>query len=190
MVIPKFQVSESEKTRLCPTSLFLVGFMGAGKTTVGRVLACRLGWNFIDLDDRIEAAEGRRVADIFAAGGEPAFRVAEAQALTRVIVELQQGLEAVVALGGGAFAQPRNTEAIRATRVPVIFLDAPAQELHQRCAPAGASRPLFQDRDAFFRLYRARKSSYLQADFRVDTAGKSVPEVAAEVLALLGVSGS
>lgn len=190
MVTPKSQLSESQNRRVCSTALFLVGFMGAGKTTVGRVVARRLGWNFIDLDDRIEATEGRRVADIFAASGEPAFRAAEAQALTKVIVELRQGFEAVVALGGGAFAQSCNAEAIRATAVPVVFLDAPAQELHKRCAQAGASRPLFQDRDVFFRLYRARKSSYLQADFRVDTAGKSVPEVAAEVLALLGVSGS
>ena len=89
-------------------AVFLVGFMGSGKTSVGRELARRMGWEFVDLDVRIEQREGRSVPEIFQDRGEPGFRIAEAAAL----LELTQSLEraSVVALGGGAFAQPGNRE--------------------------------------------------------------------------------
>jgi shikimate kinase len=170
-----------------PNAIFLVGFMGAGKTTVGRELSRRLGWQFIDLDDRIVASEGRAIADIFSECGEQAFRRAESRALAVVISELQDGLNAVVALGGGAFVQAENADAIRTTRIPVVFLEAPVEELRSRCAPKGATRPLYQDSETFSRLYHARKSSYMQAEFRVNTTAKSIEAVAVEVIMLLGL---
>lgn len=187
--------SESQDTlrsnrRWPQNALFLVGFMGAGKTTVGQELARQLEWDFVDLDDRIVAAEGRSIAEVFAESGEPAFRKAESLALADVLAELRNGGRLIVALGGGAFVQPNNADAIRATGVPVVFLDAPVEELRRRCAPGGALRPLFQDQAAFSRLYDERKGSYLQADFCVNTAGRSVAAVVVEVLTLLGVRNS
>src|SRR5438045_8658642 len=90
----------------------LVGFMGAGKTTVGRELARRLRWEFIDLDDVIVAAEGRSVGAIFRDSGEPAFRRAEAAALREVLRAPASG-GLVLALGGGAYVQPRNAALLR-----------------------------------------------------------------------------
>lgn len=178
------------RPRSCANAVFLVGFMGAGKTTVGRELAGRLRWSFIDLDDRVEAAQGCSVAELFAKAGEKVFREAEAKALAEVLSELGSGLKAIVALGGGAFVQPGNANLIRATGVPVVFLDAPVEELRRRCAPKGASRPLFQDDAAFAKLYTDRRSSYMRADIRVNTGAKSVSAVALEILTFLGVSDS
>ena len=83
------------------TTVFLVGFMGAGKSSVGRVLGQRLNWIFEDLDDRIEQREHRRVAEIFRDSGEPAFRHTETLALQQVIEQLRGGVPRIIALGGG-----------------------------------------------------------------------------------------
>src|SRR5205823_12787324 len=95
-------------TRAEVWAIFLVGFMGAGKTTVGKALAERLGWRFIDLDDAIEAHEGRKIAEIFRASGENEFRRAEAEALCSRIEQLDSRNPTVMALGGGAYGQEPN----------------------------------------------------------------------------------
>src|SRR5437588_8953546 len=92
---------------LSVNAVFLVGFMGAGKTSVGRALGQRLNWAFEDLDDRIECSEHRTVAEIFRDSGEPAFRNAEHAALQAVLNELH-GESRIIALGGGAYAQSKN----------------------------------------------------------------------------------
>lgn len=161
--------------------------MGAGKTSVGQRLAHDLDWRFIDLDDRIVAAEGRSVPEIFRGDGEAAFRAKETLALQRLIGEL--GTQpTVIALGGGAFAQPANVDLIRETELPVIFLDAPVEELMDRCRPQSGQRPLFQDENQFRQLYEERRSAYMKADLCVDTCGRSVSEVASEVASLLGLA--
>jgi shikimate kinase len=170
-----------------PGACFLVGFMGAGKTSVGQRLAHDLGWRFIDLDDRIVAVEGRSVPEIFRADGEAAFRAQETAALQKLIAEL--GLQAtVIALGGGAFAQPANVALIRGTSIPVVFLDATVEELMNRCRPQSGQRPLFQDENQFRQLYEQRRSAYMKADLCVDTCGRNVSEVASEVASLLGLA--
>src|SRR5271169_2079149 len=108
-------------------AVFLVGFMGSGKNTVGQELARRLSWDFVDLDARIEAREGQTIPEIFRVHGEPAFRSAETNALRDLARSLAR--DSVVALGGGAFVQETNRELLRAWRS--VFLDAPVSELWQ-----------------------------------------------------------
>src|SRR6204780_3153648 len=102
-------------------AVFLVGFMGSGKNTVGQELARRLAWDFVDLDARIEARERETIPDIFRLHGEPAFRSAETNALRDLTNSFAR--DSVVALGGGAFVQEANRELLRPW--PSVFLDAP-----------------------------------------------------------------
>jgi len=164
----------------------LVGFMGAGKTSVGRLLAQRLGWRFSDLDEAIEAREGYCIADIFSRAGESGFRRAEQAALAELLTEAN-GRPLVLALGGGAFVQAANARAVRQAGLPAVFLDAPVEELRSRCAPEGAQRPLFQDEDRFRQLYELRRPDYLRADIRIETTGLTVEQVAAEIARCLGL---
>ena len=164
-----------------PELIVLIGFMGAGKSSVGRLLARRLGFAFVDLDRWIERREKRKISQIFAEDGEAAFRSLETASLTTVLAE-RQG-PTVLALGGGAWVQPANTTMLKAHGAQVVFLDAHPDELRERCAMKGSTRPLFKDEEQFRRLYEARKSSYLQADMRVDTGGRSVVAVAHELAA-------
>jgi shikimate kinase len=167
--------------------VFLVGFMGAGKTTTGRLLAGKLGWSFLDLDDMIEEREGRKVPVIFAESGEAAFREAESAALEALLDGLESRAPLVVALGGGAFTQPRNAAALMASGAPVVFLDASVEELRRRCAPHGDTRPLFRDEQRFRTLYEERRAAYLGAGIQVDTSGKSAEQVADELIERLAL---
>lgn len=159
-----------------PSPLVLVGFMGCGKSTVGRVLAQRLGWHFCDLDQRIESAAGSSIPDIFRLRGEPAYRELEHAELLHALGE---GLDrrTVLALGGGTFAQPQNLEPIRAAGGCTLFLEVPIEELMLRCA-AMANRPLFRDEASFRALYAHRLSFYRQA--QVTVAGDAAPQVVAD----------
>lgn len=161
--------------------------MGAGKTSVGQALALALNWSFVDLDDRIVAADGRRVPEIFREDGESAFRAKETAALQRLIAELGSSAT-VIALGGGAFTQASNTALIRDSKIPVVFLDAPVEELMNRCRQQEGQRPLFQDKNQFRQLYEQRRSAYMKADLCVGTYGRSVSEVASEVASILGLA--
>ena len=159
-------------------AVFLVGFMASGKTTVGRELARRLGWNFVDLDARIETREGQTVPGIFQERGEPGFRLAESSALYELLTEsLPTGR--VVALGGGAFVQERNRELLR--QWPTVFLEAPASELWQRSLTDGVERPLRRDKEQFANLYAERLPFYRQASLVVETTGKSVVSICVEI---------
>jgi shikimate kinase len=165
--------------------------MGAGKSSVGRALGQRLNWLFEDLDDRIERREGRTVAEIFRDAGESEFRRAEHAALEHVLEELRGGGSRIVALGGGAFVQKANAELLQAAGVPTVFLDAPVDELWQRCRKqaneAGAERPLLGSRDRFGELHATRRRAYLKASLKIETGGRTVDEIAAEVADVLGL---
>lgn len=169
--------------------------MGAGKSTVGRALAKRLHWLFEDLDDRIERREARTVPKIFRTAGEPEFRRAEREALVEILEELRGGGSArIVALGGGAFVQPANAALLKAAGVPIMFLDAPVDELWQRCqrqaTTQGAERPLLSSMERFCDLYRTRRKGYLQASRKIETGGRTVEAVAEEIaVALLAKRG-
>jgi shikimate kinase len=166
--------------------------MGAGKTSVGRVLAEQLNWAFEDLDERIERREHRTVPEIFRDCGESEFRRAEHAALEEVMGELEAGAAKVVALGGGAFVQQENATLLKTARVPTVFLDAPVEELWHRCSEQaghrGAERPLLRSIDDFRELYETRRKSYLQAALRVETQSRSLDQIASEIADRLGLT--
>jgi shikimate kinase len=159
--------------------IVLIGFMGAGKSSVGRLLARKLRFTFVDLDKWIERRERRKISQIFEDEGEAAFRSLETAALTTVLAEHEGPM--VVALGGGAWVQSVNTAMLKAKDAFAVFLDADPDELRERCAKKGSMRPLFKDEEQFRELYAKRKSSYMQADLHVDTGGRSVVAVAHEL---------
>ncbi|HEV8048944.1 MAG TPA: shikimate kinase [Terriglobales bacterium] len=167
-------------------SIFLVGFMGAGKTTVGRALSRRLGLPFEDLDERIQQREGKTIERIFRESGEAGFRKAETAALREVLADFRLST-GVVALGGGAFVQPENAALIEQVKAHSIFLDAPVDELLRRCDGENKERPLRQDAKQFRELYEKRRLSYMKAAIRIDTDGKDVDAIAAEVACSLGL---
>ncbi|HEY6939694.1 MAG TPA: shikimate kinase [Terriglobales bacterium] len=163
-------------------SVFLAGFMGAGKTSVGEALAAHLGCQFIDLDGRIEARQGRKISDIFRDSGESEFRRLESEELQRVVAEVE-GRASVVALGGGTFVHPANAHSLRNCGY-TVFLDAPVELLWQRAREQGA-RPLAVSENHFRQLYAARRSRYMEADCCVQTGGRPLAEVVAEIAARL-----
>ena len=167
-------------------TVFLVGFMGAGKSSVGLALSRTLGWPFEDLDERIEAREHRSIEQIFQQSGEPAFRRIEHAALRSLILELGASPR-VVAVGGGVFAQANNAALLEKAGFPVVFLDAPVEELFRRCQEQQLKRPLRRDLEEFRRLYEARRPYYLKAAVRIETGGKDVAKVAAEAIKSLGL---
>src|SRR5713226_8161323 len=115
--------------------VYVVGFMGAGKSTVGRHLARRLGWMFFDLDDEIEAAEKATVAEIFSTRGEPEFRRIESEILLQHVRWIERGRPAVLALGGGAFTLDGNRELLAGNGV-TVWLDCPLEIVQHRVGQA------------------------------------------------------
>jgi shikimate kinase len=166
-------------------AILLVGFMGAGKSSVGRALARKLGWKFEDLDDRVERREGRSVGAIFRDSGEAEFRRAEHGALQELLDEARTGEGSVLALGGGAFVEERNAELIVAKGVSTVFLDADVMELWRRCRQQaegeGMERPMLGDLEQFQHLYRRRLPHYRKARLRQETSGMAVEEIAEEL---------
>jgi shikimate kinase len=161
----------------------LTGFMGSGKTTVGRLLARQLGWPFFDLDSQIEERSRLTIPQIFERLGEPAFRDMEYEMLARDLGQAsEQKRSLVIALGGGTIAQPRSQVLLRENRCVLIWLDCPIEELLARCATI-SNRPLFRDEASFRALYEQRKPWYQQADYRVASTGEP-RGVVAQLLAL------
>jgi len=159
-------------------TLWLVGMMGAGKTSVGPLVAARLGMAFVDLDEVVAAAAGRSVAEIFAVEGETGFRRREAAALVETA-----GSAAVVACGGGVVLAPENVALLRRTGL-VVWLEASAEALEERVGH-GEGRPLLagEGRPSLRTLLAAREAAYRGAAHRqVATGGRRPEEVAEEVV--------
>lgn len=171
-------------------AIFLVGFMGAGKTTIGLATAKRLGWRFVDLDDEVEGQAGRSIAEIFRQDGEAEFRRLEIATLKRLSSSDDWHEGTVVALGGGAFVQAEIRAVIRSIGQPSVFLDAPVNELLARCRKSTVERPLAKDEEQFRQLYAKRRDVYAKADIQVSTAHRSqskiVKELVNEVMSLAG----
>jgi len=151
--------------------IVLVGLMGAGKTTVGRRLARRLGWPFRDADHAVEQAAGRTVAEIFEDFGETAFRDGERKVIARLIEEEPR---MVLALGGGAFVDP-DTRALVKARALSIWLKADLDTLMGRVSRRD-TRPLLKADDpraVMAELMRAREPLYAQADLSIDSDAES-----------------
>lgn len=150
--------------------IFLTGFMGSGKSTVGRRLADRLGLAFIDLDEHISSGSGRTISEIFSCAGEKAFRIMETQAL---LMESAQGKPAVVATGGGLPVNPLNRAIMKACG-HIVYLRASYETIQSRI-PADPGRPLWND-DARG-LLEERTPAYEDADITVHTDSLNVQEV-------------
>jgi shikimate kinase len=159
--------------------LYLVGFMGAGKTSVARTLGRRMGWRMEDVDHLIEAREHQRVADIFNRKGEPYFRSVE----RGILQELLPQRHVIVATGGGTFVDAENRAAMLADGA-VAWLDVPLERVIER-VPADGRRPLASDREQMEQLYARRQAAYAQAHVRID-ASRPVPEIAERILEWIG----
>jgi shikimate kinase len=168
--------------------IFLIGFMASGKTTVGRLLAERLDWNFVDLDKVIEDEAGMTVPEIFAAEGEEGFRKRETEALREVAKRRQ----AVVATGGGAPCREENIEAMLAAG-RVFWLDVSPEEAVRR-AGKGSGRPLLDGAadpvEAARKLLDSRRRYYKRAHAGVATMDLSPSEIVNEILHVSMVIGA
>ncbi|HEX4276382.1 MAG TPA: shikimate kinase [Bryobacteraceae bacterium] len=163
--------------------VYLAGFMGSGKTTVARILADRLGWDFIDLDSEIEAVERTTIAQIFEIRGEMEFRRIETEMLRGVMRRIERGMPAVIALGGGSFVQPLNADLLEGHGIS-IWLDCSFETIAERMREAEAAvRPLTRDPNAFRRLFDERRAAYSRATYRVD-ADCDVERAIEQILAL------
>lgn len=151
-----------------PANIYLVGLMGAGKTTVGRTLAKRLGWRFFDCDHEIEARTGVSIPTIFEIEGEAGFRRRE----TQMLHELTAQSAIVMATGGGAVIAPENRRRLKETGF-VVYLDVPPETLYQRTR-GDRNRPLLQVEDPLARLgelHAARAPFYREiADLTINSA--------------------
>src|ERR1039457_5199609 len=135
--------------------IYLVGFMGSGKSTIGRLLAERIGWHFVDLDEEIEAAERMSILEIFETRGEAEVRRGGGAKLREHVRAIEGGRPAVLALGGGAIVQPENYALLENNGV-TIWLDCPLETVRRRVEPA-SHRPLARDPVSFAQLYETRR---------------------------------
>jgi len=162
-----------------PARVILVGFMGAGKSAVGRRLARRLKYRFVDLDTRIEKRAGKKIAELFREQGEPAFRALE-QEEAAAVTEMEN---VVVAAGGGAFAAPA-TRALLQQRALTVWLQCDLETILARVRLDG-SRPLAGNREIMRALLAEREPSYRQADVTVDASRRKPREVVDRIVELI-----
>lgn len=163
-------------------NLYLVGMMGSGKTTVGRLLANELGYQFFDTDTVIEQSQQKSINDIFAEAGEPAFRDLE----TEVLAQLSSRVRLAIATGGGIVLKQKNWSYLR--HGLVVWLDAPVELLQVRLQNDD-TRPLLKAADLSAKLHNLleqRQGLYAQADLRITLEPGETPEqIAARVIAAI-----
>lgn len=155
------------------------GFMGSGKSSIGRMVATRLGRRFIDLDVLVEQREGMGIQEIFAERGEEGFREAEEKALTHVLAT-EASENVILALGGGTVTRPESARRLSAGAF-VVWISVPTGELWRRVR--GTQRPLAQSKEDFIRLAQSRDAAYrATADAVVEAAGLDRDHVAGVVV--------
>jgi len=147
--------------------LVLIGFMGAGKSTLGRLLSRQLGCHLIDLDEEIARVHGK-IPELFSSRGESGFRAIEHYHLDLILPRLAR--PSVLALGGGAFLQPANRDLLARHQATVIFLDAPFEVVSARISGTAHQRPLAGDLDSLRLLYEERRPTYLLAHHTFDAS--------------------
>src|SRR5260370_2350569 len=148
--------------------IYLTGFMGSGKTTVGRMLAEKIGWRFVDIDEDIETAQKTSISSLFETVGEAEFRRIEAEAIRRRVLKVQSGHPMVVALGGGTFTQPAIVELLHNSGVTIWL--AVAFAAVKRRVDLASHPPLAPDPQKFQELFEARRVFYEKAEYRVPVA--------------------
>ena len=157
--------------------------MASGKTTIGRALARKVGWPFIDIDSEIEARESRAIAQIFSECGEQHFRGIETDVIRHRIAQIEAGEPAIVALGGGAFVQPANRALIEASGGVSIWLDCPLELIRKRLGD-DSTRPLAVNRNGLEKLFAERRSSYALASHRIAVDSDDPAAAIERILAL------
>ena len=163
-------------------NIYLVGFMGTGKTTVGRELAKKKKWRFIDLDELIELREGKTISDIFSKKGEPYFRILEKKALK----EVSREKKFIVACGGGVVINEDNIKTMRESGV-MICLKANPSVILKRTSKAD-NRPLLNadnPKERIGLLLKLRAPYYARANKDVDTSKLSVKEVVEKIVKII-----
>ena len=159
--------------------VYLVGFMGAGKSTVARALAQRLGWSVEDLDELIETREQRTIAEIFSADGEAEFRKME----RKLLQELRPRRQVVVATGGGTFADSAS-RALIAGDGASVWLDVSFETVVERL-PSDGTRPLASDRATMQALWNARRPAYSLAQLQLSVDRSAVDDLVADIVSWL-----
>ncbi len=162
--------------------LYLVGFMGSGKSAVGRLLADELGWSFADIDEDIEKEQGVSIAQIFDVRGEEEFRNIEREALRKRVRDVECGRPMVLALGGGAFVDPANRKMLEERGV-TIWLDCPFHRISARIK-GQTHRPLARDPEKFRQLFDDRLDLYSKAEHRVEADTDDPATIVAQILKL------
>ena len=159
-------------------NLVLAGFVGTGKSTIGKKVAERLGLDFLDTDREVERIAGRRIEEIIAASGESSFRSLEAH----VCVRASQRMDVVIALGGGSLLDTKTHETLAASGL-IVCLTAPVDVILQRIR-AGKTRPLASDEVTIRKLFDERAEHYNELPYHIETSNKRIPQVTGEVATL------
>jgi len=162
--------------------IYLVGFMGCGKSTIGRALADHVGWTFVDLDEEIERSQGLAISAIFEQQSEAAFRAIESAKLREHVKQVDSGRPFVIALGGGAFLSQDNVNVLTRSGV-TIWLDCPFEMVARRVANQN-HRPLARDPRKFRELYESRRESYGRAEYHIDVTSDDAAVAVRDIMAL------
>lgn len=172
-------IGRLKKIMNAANNIILIGMMGSGKSTVGKILADSLKFDFVDLDEFIEKNEAMAISDIFAKQGEDYFRKLEFNAAKETI-HLQ---DTVISTGGGIIKNEANIAALKKAGT-VFYLSAPANILYRRIK-GDSARPLLKTEEEFAKILEERENAYKQADFMID-ATKSPEEIAQEIIEIFG----
>jgi shikimate kinase len=162
--------------------IYIVGFMGSGKSTIGELLAKRIGWPFADLDRDIEAQESSTIPHLFETLGEPGFRRIESEALAKRVSKVKTGRPVVLALGGGAYVSPANAQLMDSSGVS-IWLDTPFETIRERVSRAN-HRPLAVDPVFFRELFLIRREAYAKAAYTIHVTSDDPSDTLNRVLEL------
>jgi shikimate kinase len=162
--------------------LYLVGFMGSGKSAVGRLLADELGWSFADIDEDIQTAEGVSIAEIFDTRGEAEFRRIEREALQQRVRDVECGKPMVLALGGGAFVDPANRKLLQERGV-TLWLDCSFSRICARLE-GQTHRPLARDPQKLQQLFEDRRDLYSQAEHHIEADTDDPAAIVSRILQL------
>jgi shikimate kinase len=162
--------------------IYLIGFMGSGKSTIGRMLADEIGWRFADLDDDIEMQQRRSISEIFTNSGEAEFRRIEHEALAKRVRSVRCGAPTVLAVGGGAFTKKENVDLLVENGV-TVWIDAAFAVVKSRVGQC-EHRPLAKDPVKFEQLYRSRREFYSKAEYRLEVKEDNSRKALAELLKL------